>query len=476
MPRPNRFAVGDALSARLGSSFAPALLGAVSVGWLASGAACLWLRGQDAAAGPVLAPAGMVLALCGLVQLRLLVLAWHTGRLTPRGIPFSQLRFWRLFLAGTVVAYVAALALGSGRQVAWGWIAVVCLWQTLLFLPLAASDHTLEQWRRWTQGHTARRLAWLVYASILIMIVAELSLQARRLAAHGLGLSIDRAWAAADRGAATGPHGVITYAEPERFRVAVLGNGLVSNEASRGYLARVERTLPGLEIVRFDGGHTTAAAGDVAGQLFQHQPDLLLAMLPVCEDLVREPVERGYFDWRRYELALLLAGPADAGAPVRSREPAENFESYLSGLRPQLAACRTPIDERMRDRWAEVYASLDRLVADCGEAGVPVALVIVPAEFQVNRALRDTLLRRNGLSAEAFDVELPQRRLARFAEHRGLPMIDLLPHLRLCRQSVYRRHTTALSEAGHSAAANAIGGWLESRYGAQMAAQLSAAP
>ena len=57
-----------------------------------------------------------------------------------------------------------------------------------------------------------------------------------------------------------------------------------------------------------------------------------------------------------------------------------------------------------------------------------------------------------------------------------MPLIDLLPHLRLCRQSVYRRHTTVLSVEGNSAAASAIGGWLQSRYGSQMAAQLSATP
>jgi hypothetical protein len=102
--------------------------------------------------------------------------------------------------------------------------------------------------------------------------------------------------------------------------------------------------------------------------------------------------------------------------------------------------------------------------------------VIVPAEFQVNPALCATLLRRHGLSADRFDVELPQRRLAGFAEDRNLPIIDLLPHLRLCGRSVYRRNTTLLSEEGNSAAALAIGGWLQSRYGGQLAAQLSQKP
>ncbi len=47
--------------------------------------------------------------------------------------------------------------------------------------------------------------------------------------------------------------------------------------------------------------------------------------------------------------------------------------------------------------------------------------------------------------------------------------MDLLPHLRLCRQSrVAARHQTELSERGNIVAASAIGGWLESRYSDQM--------
>jgi hypothetical protein len=140
-----------------------------------------------------------------------------------------------------------------------------------------------------------------------------------------------------------------------------------------------------------------------------------------------------------------------------------------------LAACRTPIDPTMKDRWHRVFASLDEVIAGCREAGVPVALVVLPAQFQVNPTLAETLLRRNGLSADRFDVGLPQRRLADYALARSVPLIDLLPHLRLCRQSVYRRHSAALSDAGDLAAASAIGGWLESRYGSQLAAQLSKA-
>jgi hypothetical protein len=169
----------------------------------------------------------------------------------------------------------------------------------------------------------------------------------------------------------------------------------------------------------------------------------------------------------------LLTGSSKANEPSPRAAAAADFESYLRAMAPQLAACRTPMSDAVRERWEDVFASLDRVIAGCRDARVPVALVVVPAEFQVNRDLCATLLRRYGVSDERFDVELPQRRVAGFAAHRNVPLVDLLPHLRLCRQSAYERHATTLNDEGNSAAASAIGGWLQSRYAGQLAAQLS---
>jgi hypothetical protein len=132
----------------------------------------------------------------------------------------------------------------------------------------------------------------------------------------------------------------------------------------------------------------------------------------------------------------------------------------------------------MLQRWQHRFQALDDLLAECRAADLTVALVLVPGEFQVNRVLCDTLARRAGCRSEQIDVELPQRKLAAFAERQGLALVDLLPSLRLCRESPYQRNSATWSDAGHEAAAAAIGGWLESRYGRQraVAAQLTVAP
>ena len=210
------------------------------------------------------------------------------------------------------------------------------------------------------------------------------------------------------------------------------------------------------------------------------RPDLVLAVVSVCEDLTHESDASSWFDWRQLELPRYFAKTsASPVATLDSRAAANNdFESFLRVLGPQLAACRTPIDETMRARWQHTFSELDGLLESCQRQQVPLAIVLVPGEFQVDRALGATLARRMGYTSEQFDVDLPQRRMAGFADLRKLPLLDLLPHLRLCRQSTYEPNGTAWNAQGDTVAASAIGGWLESRYGSQLAsaAQLSSAP
>lgn len=479
MPHPYRYAARRPLGfADWKTRITLAVQGGLSLAWLASGIVCLLLRLGDAQSGPLLASSGAMLVAGALVQVRLMGAGWRTGRLATRDNPTAQLAFWRWLLIGALLAYLAALALPPQRYVGCAWLAAVCGWHTLLLLPLAASPIVLESWRNWTQRSLARRLAWLVYASMLVLFVGEASLRAHRAARDSewfslAALGLERP-AALTRAGET-PDVRMTALKPARFRVAILGEEAICGDAGHGYLDRVEQTLPGLEIVPLAGAWTASGtrAGDLAAQVAACDADLVLAVISVCEDLARRPPECGYFDWRQFELAVLLVGSPAPDEPARDDVAAADFESYLRALAPQLTACRTPINDAMRDRWQQVFESLDEVIAACRDARVPVALVIVPAEFQVNGELCRTLLRRYGLSTEGFDVELPQRRLAGFAAHREVPLIDLLPHLRLCRQSIYRRHTTALNDEGNSAAASAIGGWLQSRYAGQLAARLS---
>jgi hypothetical protein len=451
-----------------------ALHAALSLAWLAVGLTLFAIRWDNPAAGPLVVPAGLSIVVCAIVQGRLAWTAIRSGKLAPARDPLVRFAYWRRLAIGAVLVYLAALAVGPYPYLGAAWLAALGVWQTLLLLPLAASPQALESWRSWTDRHTARRLSWLVVSLVVALVAVEGVLQLCRLAGQGRWFArAAHALAGADDAGSLD----VARLGPARFRVAVL-SGQPRSRQRDGYLAHIEQSVPGLEIVPLDAPLASADADEaqIADQVAAAQADLVLAVLPVCHDLSREASCGGYFDWRRFELPALFVGRPVADEAVALPRHAADHESFLHGLSPQLAACRTPIDGAMRERWERVFGSLDRVIAVCREADVPLALVIVPAEFQVNQALLGTLLRRYGVSSGQVDVDLPQRRLAGFAHERQLPLIDLLPHLRLCRESAFVRHASTLNAAGNSAAATAIGGWLQSRYAGQIAAQLSKTP
>jgi hypothetical protein len=325
----------------------------------------------------------------------------------------------------------------------------------------------LKDWRKWTDSRTTRRGSGIIYASIVLLLVGEAGLRVRRVVS-------DLEWFDAEPSQALAPFDMrVAHLTPGQMRVAVVGDNGTGEQA---YLTELNKALPGLEIVTLAGTLTRPhEANELSAQIAACDADLVLAVLPVCEGLAQPTETRGCFDYRHSELATLLFGEPEPQVDVDRGAPAADLESHLRGLAPQLSACRTPLNDTMRDRWQQVLASLDEVIDGCQAARIPMALVVVPAEFQVNPRVCTTLLRRYGVAAERFDVELPQRRLAGYAAERDVPLVDLLPHLRLCRQSAYQRHATALSEAGNTATATAIGGWLESRFAGQLAPQISRA-
>ncbi len=459
-------------------------LGIVCLATLLGGILCLVENSVEysrAAAGRLLVPAGLMLLISGLIQVRLIVAAWRNRRLELAGLPLVQFSFWRAVSSGAFVAYLAALVVGPREYMACLWVAVVSSWYAILLLPLAASPSMLETWRRWTQGRTARSSGWQVFAAMLLLVLGEASQQARRQAAE---LSADERVAslpATDNvAAAIDTADALDFRVAElrssRFRVAMLGDrAALAAFQPGGERARVERMLPGLEIIPVDLSQPWSIERPAAlsERLAEIRPDLALALVSVCDNLAQEPPPASWFDWRQLELARLIVGDSPAPPAVAAQQaiPADcdDFESFLRILAPQLQGCRAPVDAVMRARWQRTFVALDEALENCRRQRIPMGLVLVPAQFQINRSLCETLVRRAGGSIEQLDVDLPQRSLTGFAERRQLPVLDLLPHLRLASTSLYKPNSPQWNERGAAAAASAIGGWLKSYYGGQLA-------
>jgi len=268
-----------------------------------------------------------------------------------------------------------------------------------------------------------------------------------------------------------------TSPPPGVFRVAVLGDGLtLSGSCRTNCLAQLERLLPGIEICHF--GLPRAGPREYASQfaleVADFQPHLVLAFFSAGDDVIGQSPRHAALDWRRLRLARLAAAwwprPSSERATFDAATVSADYEAYLRRCSQRLAVCRTPIDDDFECLWRESLAQLGNLLGQCRRRRLPLALVVAPAEFQVDRRLCETLRRRAGYESGQLDLELPQRRLAQFACAHELPLVDLLPHFRASGSSPYLRRAAHWNEQGHVLAGQVLAGWLRAHYGGAITA------
>lgn len=457
------------------AALAPGLLATVAIG-----AGCLWTHATISHDNRALAPLGVLCALAAIMQVRFAMNGWRQGRITSADHPLRQLAFWCALWLTIVALYAAALVMGPRDHQGWVFAAMICVAYTLLLLPLAVPVNVLETWRQWSQARRPRRTLLAAACLTLVIAMVEGTLELKECVRSTSG----RDASALDTRQIAAANDSIVSARAGVFRLAILGDQRVLDEARhRGYLAHVERMVPGLAVVPVAtaGPWSSHGRGNWSSRLAEVEADAAIAIVTVCSDLAPAETKSSWFDWRQLEIArhcgALPTAAANASNPP-SMLRSNDGDGDESSAGPRLLACRTPIDEEMRDVWQRTFGALDEVVASCQERRMPLAMVVVPSKFQLNRPLCDVLVRRAGLTSGEIDLELPQRRLAGYADTRQLPLLDLLPHLRLCRQTLYQHNALQWNENGHTAAASAIGLWLQSRYAQQLAvaAQLSGAP
>jgi hypothetical protein len=433
--------------------------------------------------GPFFSVSNIVLMIVGAAQLKLGLNAWRLGnrrQLPSFGI---QAPLWRWLLAGSVLCFVIILPLGPGPDRRHLFLATLAVW----FTGVWAVQLTHSAWQFKLPGWAHSRLArWTGHAACIAaaaLVAVEIGLEIySRAAGDPLPVTYVVRRQTLPPGASLQGRNVnrLGYwdddfqadARPGTFRIAVLGDELaLSGTAETNFAARTEKLLPGVELLNF--GVCEAGPREYAAlapsQAAAYHPQLIVALLAVATDITEELPLPDRFDLHGLQLYQLGAQTLFAHRLASGElnpillSPADQ-ETYLQTAAARIEVCRTPMPEPVRDRWNEVFGHLAHLAAACRALQIDLALVVAPADFQVDDNLRKTLCRRRGLSPQAMDLDLPQRRLAVFARRQELPVLDLLPQFRAAGEPLFVRYGHRWNDRGNALAAEALAAWLAHRF------------
>lgn len=302
---------------------------------------------------------------------------------------------------------------------------------------------------------------------------------------------------------------------PGTVRIAVLGDSFmeaIQVDLEQSFCARLEAELaargrPRVEVLNFGcSGHGTGQALlALRKKVWEFEPDLVLLSFLTANDLsdnVRELKGTDYapyflldeggqlqldqsflqsaiYQRRAGTLGRFLFGVhrysrlAQALNLVRRRRLVEHRRAArdrgAEGLHPivfQGQIYRPPEDEVWTRAWRVTEALLGALDGESRAKRVPFCLMILSNAVQVapNAELRDLVAKQLGVP----NLEYPDRRLAAFAEARGIPVLPLVPGLRAHAEKTGvalhgfpgsdRGHWNA---EGHQAAARLAAPWLE---------------
>jgi hypothetical protein len=330
-------------------------------------------------------------------------------------------------------------------------------------------------------------LELVVSNAALCLLLVELALRAYGLASGGsllLGGTLQSSRLKPGQDYGHGLHGnSLGYPGPDFqndkkpgiCRIAALGDSFAVGPAvafADNFLTRLEKALPSAEVYNFgvSGIGPREYLHILRHDVWPFQPDLVLVCVFVGNDITEELATPRHLDVRQHALYQLGARgfrlmrerwfrgqtPASA-APDRLSQPSLSPDTFREVEARRLAVCLQPVSEALEKKWRRALGYLDRIVQECQARKVPLTVVLIPDEFQVNpTVLREALV---GVNPSEVDLTLPQRRLLAFFAERQVPCLDLLPAFRGVPES-YAANDTHWNIRGNRLAEQQISRWL----------------
>lgn len=251
-------------------------------------------------------------------------------------------------------------------------------------------------------------------------------------------------------------------------RIALLGDStLLAGDADTNVAARLERSSPHLEVdqLALPSAGPREFAAQFAGDVVQRKPSTVVACLPMTPIAATKPADARLAQWHTLHLlqSLVETSPARADQIHLAPNFAEplDYDTFVRRGSAGIAACRLADDAAAETRRREAQDAVARLAEGCRKQNIKLVLVLVPGEFQYSPQLTAAFCRRQELEPAALDLELPQRRWRAFAEHVGVPTIDLLPAFREAKDVLYLPNSAQWNDRGITLAAAVIARGLE---------------
>ncbi len=447
---------------------------------------------------PYRASSGVVLVLCAIVQVRVIGGSRTMG--TRRRSFFASSDAWwlvRFTAIAASVGYAIALLIGPDANLRYAlraWVATCytgCLWYLITQRGTESSFGS-------RYGLWFKRCEVAATCSVALFIVVEVAMRLHAVLTNDTlgGIAIVRRQAfepgSLYRGQRVNRLGYWDSefeprTQPGYFRIAALGDSAaLSGVRQTNCLEQIEAILPGTEIYNFTlprvGPREFAAV--LKCDVLTYHPDLVLLFVSIHDDVTEQLPSPDMFDWRGLRVcqwglqAIAAPGHLWHGTALGERQwtQQDHFARF--------AICRTPIENHIERRWQSTLSHLSTIANVCDRHNIPLALVFVPAVFQVDSALRRRICRRGGYAASQVDLELPQRRLISFASQHEIPALDLMPEFKATPDRIYEEHRTTFSVMGQQIMVTTVSDWIErsfetrlhARRGPLLAARAPTAP
>jgi hypothetical protein len=410
----------------------------------------------------------------------------------PRRHP-SLLRFVYRLVVGVVLVYApTSLCLGGTPSAKPVFCALAAGWAALLgghrYLPGQRLKTRLATLARWPAARVcrmaARNLAMtLVLAEATLRAVAAWTggslLVSDSLDAHRLVPGHD--YGGGLRGNRLGYPGreFERDRQPGVSRIAALGDSFAVGPAvpfADNSLTLLETALLATEVYNFgvSGAGPREYRAILGRDVWTYQPDFVLVLVFVGNDITETLATPRHLDPSRHALYLFLSrgwrlarehwrqDEAEAPGPSASDRPAVAGLSealFREVEARRLEVCLSPPPPALEKKWQRALDDLQGIVDDCRGRSVPVGIVLIPDEFQVNPAVLAEAVAAGTVDPHGLDLDAPQRRLAAFCGERGVPCLDLKPVLAGV-PDTYAPRDTHWNVRGNRLAADAMAAWL----------------